>query len=524
MNLYEALLATPRERLQSISFFYGISSPDSDEKALAKAVAAHLLVPANALVAMRGLSEEETLALRLITLSAGGTGVIVEQCHRRLNQLSRKWRRNASKVVNILLARGLVFIGREDYRHIYFVPKDMLRILAGFFLSEIYLHVGVEQEKRPSAEAQDHAAPLRHLCLLLSYIRKNEVRLTQSGTIFRKAQNELGVILGETDRDDPEALTGLRYAPRLALLLYFAKSKGLIEEANGLLVLGDKAKEWAKQPYARWREEIYAYWKSSFVAQDVELLTLLKIIQFAPEGTIMSLNLLCEQMETLSTSHSIQGLDMRVGRNLIQPLEYLGALTSASVSGDTLFETTSLGRKLLASSPFAEQPYEENVYVQSNFEVLVPSTIEPKLLWEIEWFADLVKPDRMMVYRISRASVYRGFLHSYTPQMILDFLDSHSKVPVAQNVSYSITQWAMSFGRMEFKQALLLKCDSEDLADELMLSPKIRPLIQERVGPAYLLVKPGEYDRLTSVLADEGYMPRATQLPGTTPLPEPSQS
>ncbi len=519
MNLLDALLTTSRERLGSIAFFYGISDARQNESSLAEAIASHLLVPAHAMVAIRGLSDEETIALRLITLSSGGSGVVVEQCHRKLNQLSRKWRRNASKVVEVLLARGLVFIRREDYRHIYFVPEDLRSILCGSFLSELYAGAAVEEAKWPPRQGTDFAAPLRHLCLMLSYIRKNEVRLTQSGTIFRKAQNDLSALLDEEEQDASEALSGIRYSPRLALLIYFAKTNGLVEERDGMLHLGRSIESWMEKSYSHWREELFDYWKRTFVAQDPELLTLLWIIRYSPDNLVMSMRRLLDQMETLSTSHSTQGLSARAERNLIGSLEYFGVLETASTASDLLIRVTSLGHRLLESSSLDEQPFEKHVYVQSNFEVLVPCTVEPRILWKIESFADLVKPDQMMVYKISRGSVYRSFLYSYTPQMILHFLETHSKIPVAQNVSYSVSQWAMSFGRIEFEEVILIKCDSEELADELMLSPKIRPHLKERIGPSCLVVKPGAYEQLVSILSDEGYMPKVSSAFGLTPQP-----
>lgn len=87
------LAALPTERLNSMAYFYGISLPEVPEDdygpKLAELIASHLLIPANALVAMNGLNDEEILALRMITISGGGSGVIVEQCHQKLNQLAQ---------------------------------------------------------------------------------------------------------------------------------------------------------------------------------------------------------------------------------------------------------------------------------------------------------------------------------------------------------------------------------------------------------------------------------------------------
>ncbi len=521
MILYEALLSAPHERVKSIAIFYGIEEPKPDdlqkqsdlEAVLANRVASHLLVPANAMVAMNGLNQEEVLALRLITVAAGGLGVVIEQCHQKLNQLSRKWRRNGAKVIEALIARGLVFTRREEYRHIYFVPSDLGPILADFFLSDIFDAAALGDTRFTPRHGVDVATPLRHICLFLSYVRKNEVKLTQSGTIFKKAQNDISILIEEDEETMDETLFPVRYAPRLAFLLYFARSRDLVEEKNNVLRIGPKAKEWMDKPYTQWRQDLFEYWHSSFASQDVDLQTLLWIIMRTPEGSILSLETILTEMDTLSTTHSPHGLNLRVEKNLIDFLEYLGGLEVTKGINGIHVRPTLTGKALFGLTPeFPDIPLEQHVYVQSNFEVLVPCTVEPRLLWSIDAFAELVKPDQMMVYKLTRDSVYQALVHSYSPETILEFLNRHSKVPVPQNVAYSIAHWGRAYGRIEFEHTILLKCDTPELADELMLYPKIRSYLKERVGPCHLVVKNDSYEQLVAALSEGGYMPKLSGI------------
>ena len=523
MNLLDALLSSPLERVRAIAAFYGLWAPASGvgtEAALdgvARLIQSHLLVPANVLVAMHGLNPEEVLALRLITIAGGGSGVVVEQCHQKLNQLSRKWRRNGAKVIEALVSRGLVFTRREGYRHIYFVPGDLREILSGFFLNDIYQSAAADASRFVPRHRQDFAASLRHMCLFLSYLRKNEVRLTQAGTMFKKAQSDLGTLIGEEEAAIEDSLFPTTYPPRLAFLLYFAKSRGLLEERGGVLHISSSAAKWVdSSPTSCW-QELFEYWKQSFIAQDTDLQTLLWIIMKAPDGTAMSLNQLLSEMDTLSTSHSSHGLNLRAERNLVDFLEYMGGLEVQDGLNGAFIRPTAVGRALSGLSPWPEVPWDDRIYVQSNFEILVPCTIKPSLLWAIDCFADLIKPDQMMVYKLTRNSVYRAMLQSYTPEMIHSFLVAHSKTQVAQNVAYSISHWGMSFGRIEFEEAILLKCDSEDLADELMLHPKIKPYLKEKVGPRHLVVDRASYEQLVAILSEEGYMPKVDTVRRLTP-------
>ncbi len=515
MNLREALLSSSLERIRGIAGFYGLwglpGSPGGEANldAIADLVNGHLLVPAHALVAMNGLNQEEILALRLITIAAGGSGVVVEQCHQKLNQLSRKWRRNGAKVIDALISRGLVFTRREGYRHVYFVPSDLKEVLSGFFLSDIYQASLADGTRFSPRHRTDFAAPLRHTCLFLSYLRKNEIRLTQSSTMFKKAQNDLTLLIEEEETPMEESFFPVRYPPRLAFLLYFGRSKGLIEERNGLLRLSPSAATWVVDTEeSQCRQDLFDYWKNTFIAQDTDLQTLLWVLMRAPEGSVLSMTDLLSYMETLSTSHSSHGLNLRAERNLVDILEYLGGLDVQNTLNAVNVRPTPLGRAMFGLSPWPEEAWDNHIYVQSNFETLVPCTVAPKLLWSIDAFADLQKPDQMMVYKLSRNSVYRAMLHSYTPEMIERFLETYSKTPVAQNVAYSISHWGTSYGRIEFEETILLKCDTEELADELMLHPKIRPYLRQKVGPCYLTVDGAQYEQLVVALSDEGYMPK----------------
>ncbi|QUL98023.1 MAG: helicase-associated domain-containing protein [Candidatus Fermentithermobacillus carboniphilus] len=514
MKLVEALLTTSGERVNAIAAFYGISTSSGTPEGkcgtredIIQKISAHLLVPANTLVAMNGLNDEEILALRLITLAAGGGGVVVEQCHQRLNQISRKWRRNGFKVIEALLSRGLVFTRREGYRQVYFVPSDLREVLARFFLDDIFKKAALQPDRFSPRNRVDYAAPLRHLCLFLSYLRKNEVRVTQTGTMFKKAQADLASLI-EEDSTVEDTFFSVRYPPRMAFLLYFAKSRSLCDERNGLLRLGSKVTALMESPYSSWRQELFDYWRQNFISQDTDLQTMLWIIMHSPEDSVLSLSALLSEMETLSTNHSSHGLTLRVEKNLVDILEYLGALQVSQVRNDILVKATKLGRALCGLCEWPEETYDRDIYVQSNFEILVPCTIEPRILWSIDAFAELLKPDQMMIYRLSRNSVYRALLHGYTPETIEAFLERHSKTPVPQNIIYSISHWGTSYGRIEFEDAILLKCDTEELADELFLSPKIRPHLKKKVGPCYLVVDRDSYDALLAALSEEGYMPK----------------
>lgn len=533
MNLYESLSSLPAERLKEIAAFYGLTacgeaqdvasrscgSGLSDDprvpgergttrensSELVTRITRHLLVPANLMVVVKGLDEEELTAARLITLSRNGAGVVMEQCHQRLNQISRKWRRNGARVIEGLLKRGLVFTEKQGYRQAYYVPEDLRSVLTGWFLEEVYAQA--IQPDPPARRFSDPNTCLRHVFLFLSYVRKNGCKLTQNGTLFKRTQQELEVFLGRDETMD-DALFPVRYPPRLAFLVFFAKSRALVKEENGMLVLGPRAAEWRTQDVKSLRKDLFDYWLQTFMSHDADLTTLFWIMMRSPEGSWLSMESLLGQMENLALNYAPNGFSIRVEKNLVGDLEYLGALDVSRSFGATSVRVTPLGRALAGLGPWPEEKFEDKIYVESNFEVMVPSGIHPAVLWDIDFVADLVRADQMMIFKLSRSSVYRAVQHGIDPASVVHFLQAHSGSPLPQNVAYSIAHWAGAYGRVELIDALIIKCDSPELADELSVSRKLGPYLIERLGPLCLRIDKSARAEVSKTLVDEGYMPK----------------
>lgn len=533
MNLHESLSSLPPERLQEIAAFYGLtvsqeaqsgtlrageSSLSGDPRVpggrgvpggysseLVTKITRHLLVPANLMVVVKGLDEEELTAVRLITLSRNGAGVVMEQCHQRLNQISRKWRRNGAKVIEGLLRRGLVFTEKQGYRQVYYVPEDLRSILTRWFLEELYAQA--IQPDPPARRFSDPNACLRHVFLFLSYVRKKGCKLTQNGTLFKRTQQELEVFLGRDETVD-DTLFPMRYPPRLAFIVYFAKSRALVKEQDGMLVLGPKAAEWKAQDVKALRQDLFDYWAQTFMSHDADLTTLFWIMMRSPEGSWLSLESLLRQMENLTLNQAPNGFSIRAEKNLVGDLEYLGVLDVSRSFGSTSVRVTPLGRALVGLGPWPEEKFEDKIYVEPNFEVMVPCGIHPAILWDIDFLADLVRADQMMIFKLSRSSVYRAVQHGIDPASMVRFLQSRAGSPLPQNVAYSIAHWAGAYGRVELIDALIIKCDSPELADELAVSRKLGPYVIERLGPLCLRIDRSAFAEVSRALVDEGYMPK----------------
>ena len=58
-------------------------------------------------------------------------------------------------------------------------------------------------------------------------------------------------------------------------------------------------------------------------------------------------------------------------------LEYLGALEVCESRNDTLIKVTPIGRALFGLTPWPEEKFDTDIYVQPNFEALVRVPLNP---------------------------------------------------------------------------------------------------------------------------------------------------
>ncbi|MCR4398717.1 MAG: helicase-associated domain-containing protein [Firmicutes bacterium] len=525
MTLSECLQRAPAQHALRIAKNVGLDGRPVTAGLLA-ALEQRISDPEYMETVVSGLSDEELTALKMIALCGGGTGIIVEKCHQKLNELSRKWRRNGAKVVDTLVRAGIVYTGRENYRQTYFVPDDLRQPLLRVFLPPMIGRMTVDAPAR--VVEPDPYLPVRHVHLLLSYLGKNQVRVVQGGGIYRRTQRDIISSLGLPD-DLPDESDAFQAAgpAHLSFLVNYCRTRGLFSETlQHTLEPSPRVEEWVARS-ASWKAwDLAAALFDEWVRPDPDIRTALAMLAYVPEELWVSVESLVAQMESLSLERSWHGFDTRLDKSL-RMLAYAGLVcTGCSDSGEAI-RLTGPGRvfvSLVAGEPtaapdpddvFPVGTLDRSFFVQGTFEILTPPNIDPSVLRNIEAIADLAKPDKVLIYRMNRKSVCRGFSSGLDLESVMRFLETHSKNEIPQNVRYSIEEWWKRYGRVEFVDALVLRCDTEELACEIKACKRMQPFIVGEMGPGNLVI-----DR------SQGYMPKpgtrargAINTPGSGPRP-----
>jgi hypothetical protein len=552
MNLTQYLASEPQAYLRGLARQLALpaaAAAGAQHGDLAAALAEHLKAPTVLARTIGSLNEAERAALKVITFAGGGRGIVMEQCHQRINQIMGRRRRNGAQVVAVLMGKGLVFVGRFHYRQHYLIPADLQGMLAVLFGRELLDRVAWRPDRASASagvggedgghevleDASDSYALIRWVCQFLSYCRKNRVELTQAGTIYRRTQRRLMQMMGQEEAAEEEPQSeggvagggaGTAAAPASALahpepldfVLSYCRGRGLAEQKGGALVPSSDARPWMEAPLWDRRRDLLLFWREARLAWDMDVQAVLSVLLSLPAGTWVDLAALFRELEPMATDLYRGTMRRRLGQRVIRHLVLQGLLVLGTAGEEQVCRLTPMGRALLTGGdePVADVATERKFFVQPNFELLIPSRIDTDLLWRIEECADLEKPDWMMVYRLTRASVYRALTLGRSPEELSALLEEHSLNELPQNVSFSIRDWPAAFGRLWFARSYTLHCDTPALAGELVASSSVGRFVRGRLSPTVLVIDRAELSELMQVLETEGYMP----APGVRRLSE----
>ncbi len=163
--------------------------------------------------------------------------------------------------------------------------------------------------------------------------------------------------------------------------------------------------------------------------------------------------------------------------------------TDENVNPD-MFMLTELGAEVLTSELSAsQQPSARALVVQPNFQVLLMEPHMPALYWLVR-FASLDQIGRVSRFTLTREALFDGLRLGTTIDDVLAFLESHTHKELPQNVVYTLRDWARQYREASQPRITLLTVHDEELAGELVTSPKLRAFRLRRVGPKSVAVPP----------------------------------
>ncbi len=198
---------------------------------------------------------------------------------------------------------------------------------------------------------------------------------------------------------------------------------------------------------------------------------------------------------------------------LTKPLAWLGII-ELSAGSPARFRLTRAGAAFLdladaASSSGPSPP--ASLTLRPDFTVLVPPGRRYER-FQLARVADWLRTGDPFVYRITPGSLSSARQQGISIKRILEFLEETTEEPIPGPIEKALTRWDIHGSEIRLEQSILLRVTSEELMSEIMASPHIQRLVQEKIGPTRALIHERDWPRLVKALSAMGLLSETVGL------------
>lgn len=505
MILQEYLAALPMGDLKSIAFTLGVQPGMISRARLIREITDQVFQPGYIDQCLDDLTEEGREIL-LAVLAAGASGRVYD---------TRK-PGNAGLVEQLhgLLSRGLVVGRRRAFRTVDFiVPEDLRDMLIRYYTDRLAGFFQTEAAGSEEDGSRDLTA-VRNVFALVNGLRHNPARLTDRGTPYKRAldvmvERQEPTTNGRTD--SPEYIN-----EQLRFVMEYARWRGLTQVEDGRLWATSEFESWLGLPTSDKLEDLLAFWHVRERARPPAVSALPGILQLCVGFAHVDLDQIMRCALTCSSSHvrtdAFSDQERAEIHAALRELEWIGLLRlygGKNGAGAGLVVTPA-GRHVFGGRDWSdEQAWSDRFIVQPTFEIIAPRDLDLKIRERLELFADLVKVDLTLTYRVTRDTIYRAANSDLSGDEVTRFLADHSEKDVPQNVAYSIQSWGDAYGQVYFMETFLLRTANAEIASHIKAHGEFAPYIKGEVGPDALIVERKMYRELMDLLQKQGYMPKS---------------
>ncbi|HWQ14751.1 MAG TPA: helicase-associated domain-containing protein [Roseiflexaceae bacterium] len=187
-------------------------------------------------------------------------------------------------------------------------------------------------------------------------------------------------------------------------------------------------------------------------------------------------------------------------------LRWLGLVEAGLREGALVsFRLNGYGAALLGAAPAPQQPPDEPLVVQPNFEVLAPAFASPYARFQLGRIAEARTGHAATVYRLTRRSIQTALERGIAHDEIVRFLETQSGRPLPQNVAASLGEWAGRHGQLVLRRGYVLQAADPALLEQVRRDRRVRMPVAEPLGDSAWLMREGDAAELAERLRKAGY-------------------
>ena len=441
-------------------------------------------------------SENEGYFLQMAFLEFGGTPLQME----RLKSLFAGKMSGLELDIALfgLRKKGFIDAAKKTWgEHIYYIPSRH-----HLFLTEEYVlpllqgelplyssgNIQVSMEAKPNI-----AGEILHL---LSYIAVHGVPLTAKGTIHKKAISKIEnlTVLKSTDFQElklsyahPEL-----YPVQVAVLLDLVFTLGLARKYEAEIGLDEfYVSHWVQLDRHQMEKTIYEAFMERYSAGEARLQHfryLLTLFSREDAGKWLSIDQICErfvEVRMVDEQDLAEFLSYAKGWVTLLAAFGYGDIGMSAASNEAIyFRWTNPIIYVSEDTEYSTQPA---IYVQPDFEVIVPPDAPYTIRWLLEGCAELAVRDQMTIYKLTRERLSEGAEVGITPSLVLEWLTRYAQGSIPENVLLALKQWGSELGRTAFSQVMLLSTENKQDADKIEAYPSWNEALQ-RIGPLHFIL------------------------------------
>jgi hypothetical protein len=169
-------------------------------------------------------------------------------------------------------------------------------------------------------------------------------------------------------------------------------------------------------------------------------------------------------------------------------------------------------------------PHEvDEVLIQADLTAVAPGPLTRERARDLHLLADVESRGQATVYRFTPSSVRRAFDAGWAAHEVHTFLDTVSRTPVPQPLTYLVDDAARTFGTVRVGHAeAFLRADDETALTEVLHHPRAASLGLRRIAPT-VLVSSTSLDVLLPRLRELGVSPLVEAADGTVHVARPDR-
>ncbi|WP_189019367.1 helicase-associated domain-containing protein [Paenibacillus marchantiophytorum] len=486
------------------------------------------------------LSSDERRTLRLI-ISAFGCEPFTREA---LDKQAVVRMAGAQVAVGLIGLRrlGVVAAFRKAWgEQLLVLPEDAFAAWQQLLFPAVQLRANSETEPQmellgPDAELEqaDLQAHPRGLSQQLFHFlaacsQQAALPLTNKGTLHKKQLLKLT----QHVKLPPDILrsAGLSYAfreiydDRAALMLELAIQLGcLASDGNHYLFQKDATLSWLQGRYKHQQKRLYLIWRQLMTPAPVWLQHTLALMERAEikqwceiDALIQGVRSICTQSAQIKDSSSLREAIFSLWLN---PLRLFGFVEIGSDQDDELWFRWLLPPSAEAAREGSGEEVPLNsgatdkvpsMYVQPDFELLLPPDVPLRTEWTIAALAELRTTELVRTYHLTKESVFRAWELGIDGEEIVRILETYAYHEVPAPISVTLRQWADQVGKLYLEEVTLLRCRSSDVADALMRNEKCASFLGQRIGESDFIADAKHLPLLTKCLEQMGFNPKSSR-------------